>query len=204
MTRPVRCSRAIPTTPSFGEQVAFWHATEPARSFTCDRGEFVGRNRALSRPAALWRERCPAASARGSIRAPRCRSAIELEPGETRRVAFVLGQGRDAAHATELAARYTAIAHVRGRARRERTLLGRHAGRNPGQDAGRLVRSDRQSLAALSDAELPHLGAQRAVSARRRVRLPRSAAGCARAALHAAGSLPRAPAPRRVAAVRRG
>ena len=42
------------------------------------------------------------------------------------------------------------------------------------------------------------------VSARRRVRLPRSAAGRAGAALLAAGSVPRAPAAGRVAAVRRG
>ena len=92
----------------------------------------------------------------------------------------------------------------RSRAHETRALLGRHAGRHPGAHAGRLVRPDRQSLAALSVAELPHLGAQRAVPARRRVRLPRPAAGRARADLHASGSLPCAPAPRRVATVRRG
>ena len=54
------------------------------------------------------------------------------------------------------------------------------------QHAGRFVRSAREPLAALSDAQLPHLGAQRTVSAGRRVRIPRSAAGRAGAALHAA------------------
>ncbi len=35
----------------FDGRVAFWRASEPAQSFTCDRAEFVGRNRTLSRPA---------------------------------------------------------------------------------------------------------------------------------------------------------
>ena len=72
------------------------------------------------------------------------------------------------------------------------------------QYARRFVRSDRQPLAALSGAELPDLGAQRPLSARRRVRIPRPAAGRAGAALCAARLVPRASAARRVAAVRRG
>ena len=86
----------------------------------------------------------------------------------------------------------------------DRALVGRDARRRAGPHARRFVRSHRQSLAAVPDAELPHLGAQRSVSAGRRLRLPRSAAGRAGAALHAAGPVPRASAARRVAAVRRG
>ena len=54
------------------------------------------------------------------------------------------------------------------------------------QHAGRFVRSAGEPLAAVSGAQLPHLGAQRTVSARRRVRVPRSAAGRAGAAVYAA------------------
>src|SRR5437762_12832490 len=36
----------------FRSQVAFLQATERARSYTCDRAEFVGRNRTVSQPRA--------------------------------------------------------------------------------------------------------------------------------------------------------
>ena len=78
----------------FAERVAFLHATRAARSSTCDRAEFIGRNRTLAAPAALARERARRhAPAPGSIRAPRCRSIARNSAGESRQVAFVLGQG---------------------------------------------------------------------------------------------------------------
>jgi cyclic beta-1,2-glucan synthetase len=38
--------------------------------------------------------------------------SVELEPGESRQVAFVLGQGRDRAHALELAGRYASLSQA--------------------------------------------------------------------------------------------
>jgi cyclic beta-1,2-glucan synthetase len=40
----------------FSGRVAFWRATEPTRSFTCDRADFIGRNRTLQKPAGLVRD----------------------------------------------------------------------------------------------------------------------------------------------------
>ena len=59
----------------------------------CDRAEFVGRNRTLSR-----RPRCsaigwPGAAAPGSIRAARCSSRLRSSRASRDSVAFVLGQG---------------------------------------------------------------------------------------------------------------
>ena len=46
-----------PYNADFNDRVAFWQATEAPQSFTCDRADFIGRNRTLAAPAALFRER---------------------------------------------------------------------------------------------------------------------------------------------------
>jgi cyclic beta-1,2-glucan synthetase len=93
----------------FAGQTAFWQATEPALAFTADRGEFIGRGRTLHRPAALLR---PALQGRVGAGLDPCAAlqiAIDLRPGETRRIAFVLGHGTDRAAARTLAARYSSL-----------------------------------------------------------------------------------------------
>ncbi|HUE86923.1 MAG TPA: glucoamylase family protein [Vicinamibacterales bacterium] len=94
----------------FGDAVSFWRATELPRSCTGDRTEFVGRNRTLTAPAALFREQLAGRTGAGLDPCGALQIAIEIEPGESRQVAFVLGQGRDRAHALELAARYASVA----------------------------------------------------------------------------------------------
>ena len=65
----------------------------------------------------------------------------------------------------------------RGGARAGARVVGRHARRDPGAHAGRFVRRADEPLAAVSGGQLPALDARRLLPARRRVRLPRSAAG---------------------------
>jgi cellobiose phosphorylase len=96
----------------FRDAVSFLRATVSARSHTADRTEFVGRNRTLTAPAALFRERLAGRTGAGLDPCGAMQIVIELAPGETRSVAFVLGQGRDRAHAVELASRYATLAHV--------------------------------------------------------------------------------------------
>jgi cyclic beta-1,2-glucan synthetase len=91
-----------PYNAEFGQAVSLLRATETPRSFTCDRAEFVGRNRTLQAPAALFRE---ALGGRAGAALDPCGAlqlSIALEPGESRQIAFVLAQGRDRAHAIEL------------------------------------------------------------------------------------------------------
>jgi cyclic beta-1,2-glucan synthetase len=93
-----------------GEAVAFLQATESAASFTGDRTEFVGRNRTLAAPAALFRAQLASRTGAGLDPCAALHLVLEIEPGESRRVGFTLGQGRDRAHAAELAVRYASLA----------------------------------------------------------------------------------------------
>jgi len=94
----------------YAEQVAVWHTTESTRSWTCDRGEFVGRNRTLSTPAALFREELQGRTGAGLDPCGALHVLLQIEPGRSRRFAFVLGQGRDRERAIGLAARYSSLA----------------------------------------------------------------------------------------------
>ena len=94
------------------DHIAFWRATAPCDSHTADRTEFVGRHRTLAAPAALFRERLAGRTGAGLDPCGALQIIGELDPGETRSVAFVLGQGRDRAHAVDLATRYSSLAQV--------------------------------------------------------------------------------------------
>jgi cyclic beta-1,2-glucan synthetase len=94
----------------FPDAVSFFRATLPPVSYTGDRAGFVGRNRSLSAPAALFRERLAGRTGAGLDPCAALQIVIELEPGESQRVAFSLGQGRDHAHARDLAERYGDLA----------------------------------------------------------------------------------------------
>jgi cyclic beta-1,2-glucan glucanotransferase len=96
-------------SPDFKECVAFWQATEKPVSYTCDRGDFIGRNRTLTSPAGLFRARLGRCAGAGLDPCAVLQIAIEIPPGETRRVAFVLGQGSDRTHAADLAGRYARL-----------------------------------------------------------------------------------------------
>jgi cyclic beta-1,2-glucan synthetase len=98
-----------PYNTEFGAQVGFWHTTEPARAHTCDRGEFIGRNRSLSRPAALSRPQLTGRTGAGLDPCGALQVAIEIAPGQSRRLAFVLGHGRDKDQALALAERYSTL-----------------------------------------------------------------------------------------------
>ncbi|WP_319560695.1 GH36-type glycosyl hydrolase domain-containing protein [Marispirochaeta sp.] len=88
--------------PEYGDRVSFTSLTPPAVSYTGDRAHFIGRNRTISRPAAM--ERISLSSRTGSALDPcsALQTVLELAPGETAEVICLTGQAESSKRAREL------------------------------------------------------------------------------------------------------
>jgi len=77
----------------FSGRVAFFHLDAEQVAYTCDRLEFIGRNRSLANPAAL--ERAGLSSRSGATLDPcaALQTIVELAPGEEQELVFMLGVG---------------------------------------------------------------------------------------------------------------
>ena len=95
-----------PWHPEFGERVAFAAASKRLHGLTADRSEFLGRLGSLAQPAALGRIGLSSTVQAGLDPCAALQLHIDLPPGGSEEVWFLLGQGADRAEAVALATRF--------------------------------------------------------------------------------------------------
>lgn len=91
---------------------AFLAASLPVTSVTADREELFGQGGTRERPAALERSRLSGRTGIGFDPCAALQVSLELAPGESRELCFVLGHAPSAEAAVALARRYTSSAEV--------------------------------------------------------------------------------------------
>ncbi|MGV8084131.1 MAG: GH36-type glycosyl hydrolase domain-containing protein [Coriobacteriia bacterium] len=92
--------------PDFPGRCAFLASDRPLHSWTGSRAEFVGRNGRPCEPAAMGRQGLGEVSGRYFDNCGALMTVIDLAPGETADVSFLLGQTRTLEEARELVERY--------------------------------------------------------------------------------------------------
>ena len=95
-----------PWHPEFGERVAFAAPNRRLHGLTTDRSEFLGRGGTLQRPAALGRIGLSGVVQAGLDPCAVLQLHVDLPPGGSDELWFLLGQGEDRAEAIALARRF--------------------------------------------------------------------------------------------------
>ncbi len=102
-----------PYNTMFADRTAFFDVDESARTVSCDRTEFIGRNGTLQNPAAMTRSRLSGRVGAALDPCAAIQVPFELADGQEREVIFRLGAGRDANDTSGLVRRFRGAAAAR-------------------------------------------------------------------------------------------
>jgi len=102
-----------PYSRDYAGRVVFAGCSEPRKSVTGSRTEFLGRNGSFANPAALRRTRLSNATGAAFDPGAGLQAVIELADGQTQEVVFTLGVADDADHARACLARFGGPAGAR-------------------------------------------------------------------------------------------
>ena len=92
--------------PEFCDRVTFATSTPPPVSFTGDRAAFIGRNRSLRDPVAMEHEELTGDTGAGLDPCAAVQLTVEIDPGQTAEVTFLLGQTGNEEKARKLVNRF--------------------------------------------------------------------------------------------------
>ena len=98
--------------PEFCDCITFATSAPTPTSFTADRAGFIGRNRSLRDPVAMEHERLTGDVGAGLDPCAAVQVIVEIEPGRTAEVTFLLGQAADEEKARGLVTRFRDPANV--------------------------------------------------------------------------------------------
>jgi cyclic beta-1,2-glucan synthetase len=101
-----------PYNPDFPSSVAFLATTREPNGMTADRLEFLGRHGSYAHPAALERVGMTPRVEAGNDPCGAINVLLWLQPGETKEVTFLLGEGVDRAESERLIGQYQNIDNV--------------------------------------------------------------------------------------------
>ncbi|MBK7705579.1 MAG: hypothetical protein IPJ30_07305 [Acidobacteria bacterium] len=101
-----------PFNNEFAGRVAFVASDSAISSLTCDRKEFLGRNGSVKNPSALRREKLSDRSGAGLDPCAALQTVIDLDPGETREIIFLIGDAESRTAAEAMIARFRQPSNV--------------------------------------------------------------------------------------------
>jgi cyclic beta-1,2-glucan synthetase len=106
----------------FGQRVAFLASTREPSGVTTDRTQFLGNLGSYTRPAALERVGLTPSLEAGNDPCAVLQSLLWLQPGETKEITFLIGQGTDREDARRLLGHFKNIQNVQAARQRVETF----------------------------------------------------------------------------------